>query len=69
MLRPTLAASSSTNPGNWYGWVPPRPAAVCAPGEVCAVPRVRRSYRLLFVAVAMLVAVALVFPWAAPWFY
>jgi mercuric ion transport protein len=46
-----------------------RPAAVCAPGEVCAVPRVRRSYRLLFVAVAMLVAVALVFPWAAPWFY
>jgi mercuric ion transport protein len=46
-----------------------RPAVACAPGVVCAVPRVRRGYRLMFVAVALLVAVALAFPWVAPWFY
>lgn len=46
-----------------------RPAAACAPGEVCAVPQVRRGYRLMFVAVALLVGVALAFPWVAPWFY
>ncbi|MGE0674960.1 MAG: mercuric ion transporter MerT [Methylibium sp.] len=46
-----------------------RPAAACAPGEVCALPRVRRGYQLVFVAVALLVAVALAFPWVAPWFY
>jgi mercuric ion transport protein len=46
-----------------------RPAAACAPGEVCALPRVRRGYRLMFVAVALLVGVALAFPWMAPWFY
>jgi mercuric ion transport protein len=46
-----------------------RPAAACAPGELCALPRVRRGYRLMFVAVALLVKVALVFPWVAPWFY
>lgn len=46
-----------------------RPAAVCTPGEVCAVPRVRRGYQLTFAAVALLVGVALAFPWVAPWFY
>ena len=46
-----------------------RPAAACAPGEVCAVPRVRRGYRLMFLVVALLVAVALAFLWLAPWFY
>jgi len=46
-----------------------RPAAACAPGEVCAVPQVRRGYRLMFAAVALLVGVALAFPWVAPWFY
>jgi mercuric ion transport protein len=45
------------------------PAAACATGEVCALPRVRRGYRLMFVAVALLVGVALAFPWVAPWFY
>jgi mercuric ion transport protein len=46
-----------------------RPAVACAQGEVCAVPPVRRGYQLMFVAVALLVAVALAFPWVAPWFY
>ena len=46
-----------------------RPAAACQPGEVCALPRVRTTYRLLFWAVAALVLVALAFPWIAPLFY
>ena len=46
-----------------------RPAAACSPGEVCAPPHVRRGYRLMFVAVTLLVGVALAFPWVAPWFY
>ena len=44
-------------------------AAVCAPGQVCAVPRVRRGYKLLFGGVAVLVLVALAFPYLAPLFY
>lgn len=46
-----------------------RPAAACAPGEVCALPQVRRGYQWTFAAVAGLVGVALAFPWVAPWFY
>lgn len=46
-----------------------RPATDCAPGEVCAVPRVRRAYKLLFGVVLVLVLIALGFPYAAPWFY
>ena len=46
-----------------------RPAAACLPGEVCAVPTVRRAYKWLFWIVAFLVLVAFGFPYAAPWFY
>lgn len=46
-----------------------RPAAACAPGEVCALPQVRRGYQLLFAAVCVLVLLALAFPLVAPWFY
>lgn len=46
-----------------------RPAAQCAPGEACALPRVRRAYQLLFVGVCALLLMALVFPLMAPWFY
>ena len=47
-----------------------RPAAeTCAPGAVCGVPPVNRAYKLLFVIVAVLVLIALVFPTIAPWFY
>ncbi len=45
-----------------------RPAA-CKPGEICAVPQVRRGYKLLFWIVAALVLVALVFPYVVPYFY
>jgi len=41
----------------------------CAPDEVCAVPRVRRGYQALFGAVALVVLLALAFPWFAPLFY
>ncbi|MEO6625285.1 MAG: mercuric ion transporter MerT [Burkholderiaceae bacterium] len=46
-----------------------RPAAACRPGEVCAVPQVRSSYKALFWAVSALVLIALVFPYLASWFY
>jgi len=46
-----------------------RPVEQCAPGEVCALPAVRSSYRWLFALVVMLVLLALVFPSIAPWFY
>lgn len=46
-----------------------RPAAACKPGEACAVPQARRRYKLLFGGVLILVLIALVFPYAAPWFY
>jgi len=46
-----------------------RPATVCAPGEVCAVPQVRRTYRWIFWIVAVLVLVAFAFPYIVPYFY
>jgi mercuric ion transport protein len=51
----------------WRGiW---RPAAECAPGAVCAVPRVNVAYKVLFAVVCALVVIALGFPTVAPWFY
>ncbi len=46
-----------------------RPAADCLPEEVCAVPRVRLGYKLMFWVIAALVLVGLAFPYIAPWFY
>lgn len=46
-----------------------RPAPDCKPGDVCAIPQVRRTYRFLFWVVAALVLVALGFPFVAPFFY
>lgn len=46
-----------------------RPATACQPGEVCAIPQARSSYRILFWIVAALVAVAIAFPYAAPLLY
>lgn len=45
-----------------------RPAA-CAPGQICALPPVKRSYKALFWIVVALVIIALGFPLVAPWFY
>ncbi|MEW6319806.1 MAG: mercuric ion transporter MerT [Acidobacteriota bacterium] len=46
-----------------------RPAAACAPGEVCAVPQVRTTYKLLFGLVVGLVLIAVSYPYIAPFFY
>lgn len=46
-----------------------RPVTACAPGEVCALPQINRSYKVLFGIVVALVIIALSFPLVAPWFY
>lgn len=46
-----------------------RPAQDCRPGEVCAVPQVRATYKLIFWIVTALVVVALGFPYVLPLFY
>ena len=46
-----------------------RSTAECKPGEVCALPRTRRTYKIIFWVVAMLVLIAITFPYIAPFFY
>ncbi len=46
-----------------------RPARSCQPGEVCAVPRTRRIYKIVFGVVSALVLVALIYPYVAKLFY
>lgn len=46
-----------------------RPASACKPGEVCAIPRVRAAYKLIFWIVAALILAALGFPYVVPFFY
>ncbi len=46
-----------------------RPVQECRPGEVCAVPEIRRGYQIMFWIVAALVLVALAFPYVLPLFY
>ena len=46
-----------------------RLAGECAPGEICAMPQVRTTYKLIFWIVAVLVLIALLFPYVLPLFY
>ncbi|MGE3957409.1 MAG: mercuric ion transporter MerT [Vicinamibacterales bacterium] len=46
-----------------------RPAVACTPGEVCAIPQVRTTYKAMFGLVAVLILVAVSFPFVAPLFY
>lgn len=46
-----------------------RPVSVCEPGDVCAIPQVKSTYKAIFWIVAILVLIALVFPYFAPLFY
>ena len=46
-----------------------RPATACKPREVCALPKTKSIYKVIFWTVAALVFVALVFPYGAPLFY
>lgn len=45
-----------------------RPASACNPGEICAVPAVRRGYKIGFWSVAALLVVMFAFPYVAPLF-
>ena len=45
------------------------PTAACTPGSLCAMPQTNLVYKLLFWLVAVLVALALIFPYIAPLFY
>ena len=51
-----------------YRWIF-RPAVACGPDDVCAVPQVRTTYKVLFGLVAVLILIAVSFPFVAPWFY
>lgn len=46
-----------------------RPAAACVPGEVCAIPQVNATYKIIFWVVAALILVALGFPYVLSLFY
>lgn len=46
-----------------------RPAQACKSGEVCAIPQVRITHKLIFWIAAALVLVALGFPYVLPLFY
>jgi len=46
-----------------------RPTRACEPGEVCAMPRTRRVYTILFGIVSALVLIAVVYPYVAKFFY
>jgi mercuric ion transport protein len=46
-----------------------RPVQACAPGEVCAVASVRLAYQFLFWLVAVLVVIAIAFPYVLPLLY
>ena len=46
-----------------------RPAQACKPGEVCAIPQVRSTYKVVFWIVGALVLIALAFPYVLPLFY
>ncbi len=45
------------------------PAVACQPGEVCAVPSVRTTYKALFGLVLVLLLIAVSYPFLAPLFY
>jgi len=46
-----------------------RPAGACDPGDICAVPRVRTAYKVIFWIVALLILIAMGFPYVLPLFY
>ena len=59
----------AVTPGNRHDGCCGALALPGAPGEVCAVPQVRRTYRWIFWIVAALVLVAFAFPYVVPYFY
>lgn len=46
-----------------------RPVQACNPNEVCSIPQVQTTYKLIFWLVSALVVIALGFPYVMPFFY
>lgn len=46
-----------------------RSAAACIPGEICALPQTRLTYKFIFWLVIALMLLALTFPYFAHYFY
>jgi len=46
-----------------------KPAQDCTQGEICAIPHVRRTYKIVFWAVVVVLLVAFAFPYVLPLFY
>ena len=46
-----------------------RPVQTCQPDEVCAIPQVRYTYKVIFWIIVILVLIALGFPYFLPLFY
>jgi mercuric ion transport protein len=46
-----------------------RPVEACSEGDVCAAPRVRTLYKVVFIMVSLLALLAFIFPYIAHWFY
>ena len=46
-----------------------RPVENCKPGDVCAIAKVRTTYKFIFWVVAVLIFIALGFPYVGPLFY
>ncbi len=46
-----------------------KPQVACVPREVCAIPAVKRGYKISFWVVAAIVLLALTFPYFVPLFY
>lgn len=44
-------------------------AEACKPGDVCAVPKIRRAHKLMFIIVSALTLIALAYPYVAHFFY
>lgn len=54
---------------SFAGWRIYRPAVACEPGTACAVPSVRRGYKIGFWIVAALLMLTLTFPYYASLLY
>lgn len=46
-----------------------RPVQDCKPGEVCAIPQVRITYKIVFWAVVSLIVIALGYPYVLPYLF
>lgn len=66
--RPFFIAAALAALG-FAGWRIYRPTVACEPGTVCAVPKVRRRYKVGFWVVAILLILTLTFPYYASLLY